>query len=139
MAKDNKILATYVTYKTLYKDKRTDVYDIVSEFVKYVILKEHNTSYSQLEISELLNQNFGFQIPALVLKPATQRIDGIQQKNGKYIVQYSKIQENPRFSEMHQKAMQENEIIIDNLISYIKEKSEKKLEPFDRTEVEVAF
>ena len=38
MAKDNKILATYVTYKTLYKDKRTDVYDIVSEFVKYVIL-----------------------------------------------------------------------------------------------------
>ena len=81
-----------------------------------------------------MNQNFGFQIPALVLKPATQRIDGIQQKNGKYIVQYSKIQENPRFSEMHQ-----NEIIIDNLISYIKEKSEKKLEPFDRTEVEVAF
>ena len=139
MAKDNKILATYVIYNSLYKDKRTDVYDIVSEFVKYVILKEHNTSYSQLEISELLNQNFGFQIPALVLKPATQRIDGIQQKNGKYIVQYSKIQENPRFSEMHQKAMQENEIIIDNLISYIKEKSEKKLEPFDRTEVEVAF
>ena len=139
MAKDNKILATYVTYKTLYKDKRTDVYDIVSEFVKYAILKEHNPSYSQLEIAELLNQNFGFQIPSLVLKPATLRIDGIQQKNGKYIVQYSKIQENSKFSEMHQKAIQENEIIINNLISYIEEKSGKKLESSDKIDVEAAF
>ena len=78
---DSRILSTYVTYKQLYSNKGTDVYDIISEFARYVILEEQQTSYSQLTFSSLIKKYFDFEIPTLVLKPAIKRIKGITLAN----------------------------------------------------------
>ena len=94
MTTDNKLLATYVVYKDLYKDRDIDVYDIISEFVKNVIIQERKLYYTQTEIARLVNNNFGFQIPSLVLKPAIGRVSGLRLTDGKYYVDYSIVKSN---------------------------------------------
>lgn len=123
MTKDNNILATFVTYKKLYNDKHVDVYDIISEFVRYIIVKEHKKTYSQLTFPRLISEYFDFQIPSLVLKPAILRIKGVTLSNQQYNVDYSVVSNNSGFDQLREDAFTSNALILDDLIDYIKSKT----------------
>ena len=137
---DNRILSTYVTYKQLYKNKNTDVYDVISEFARYVIIEEQQTSYSQLVFSSLLKKYFGFDIPTLVLKPAIKRIKGVILENREYKIDYSIIKSNTEFKSLQIEAIQNTNIIINDLVAYIFEKA-NDIPQTDETkdEITVAF
>lgn len=140
MNSDNRILATYVTYKKLYVNRETDVYDIISEFVKYVVLKEHKTSYSQVELLNLVKDNFDFKIPSLVLKPAATRIKGITFNNEKkYCVDYSRVKTSENFEQIQAEAFKNNDIIMNDIICYIETKLSKKLDDEERKKVMNSF
>lgn len=137
---DNQILSTYVTYKQLYKNKETDVYDIISEFARHVIIEEQQTSYSQLVFPSLLKKYFDFDIPTLVLKPAIKRIKGVSLENKEYKIDYSVIESNPEFKLMQNEAMQNTNIILDDLVTYIFKKTDD-IAQTDETieEIKIAF
>lgn len=139
MNNDNRILATYVTYKKLYVNKDTDVYDIISEFVKYVILKERKTSYSQLELLNLIIENFDFRIPSLVLKPAASRIKGVTFSDKKYCVDYSLVKASENFEQIQADAFKNNEVIMNDIICYIETRLSKKLNDDERGKVMNSF
>lgn len=139
MVKDNKILATYVTYNMLYKDKNTDVYDIISEFAKYVIVKEHKTSYTQTEIAELVEEYFDFQIPSLVLKPSMGRISGVTLQNKQYLIDYGKIGSIDNLLKMQESAINDNRTIIIDLLAYIENLEGVVIEEKEKGEIESSF
>lgn len=120
---DSRILSTYVTYKQLYSNKGTDVYDIISEFARYVILEEQQTSYSQLTFSSLIKKYFDFEIPTLVLKPAIKRIKGITLANKEYRINYSIIETHQEFKVLQNEAIENTNLILEDLTQYICKKT----------------
>ena len=72
------ILASYVTYKELsnhgnYKSP----YQILAEFIKYIIYEEKLYAFSIGEIKSRVENEFEFQVPDAVLKSALKKIDFI--------------------------------------------------------------
>lgn len=120
---DTRILSTYVTYKQLYSNKRTDVYDIISEFARYVIIEEQQTSYSQLTFSSLIEKYFDFEIPTLVLKPAIKRIKGVTLENKEYKINYSIIETHQEFKALQNEAIKNTNSILEDLTQYICKKT----------------
>lgn len=138
--KNNRILATFVTYKNLYRDKTTDVYDIISEFARYVIIKEHKTSFSQILFPSLIEKYFDFQIPTLVLKPAVKRIEGVSLENKEYKVNYNLVETHNDFDNLQSVALSKTDRIISDLISYISKKtSTNELTTEFTNEITIAF
>lgn len=138
--KNNRILATFVTYKNLYRDKTTDVYDIISEFARYVIIKEHKTSFSQILFPSLIEKYFDFQIPTLVLKPAVKRIEGVSLENKEYKVNYNLVETHNDFDNLQCVALSKTDRIISDLISYISKKtSTNELTNEFTNEITIAF
>lgn len=115
----NNILATFVTYKKLYNDKNTDVYDIISEFARYIILKEHKPTYQQVLFPMLLEKYFDFKIPILVLKPAIKRIEGVTLENKEYKINYDLLNNHNTFTSIQDDSIQKTEQIISDLINFI--------------------
>ena len=82
------ILASYVTYKELsshgnYKSS----YQILAEFVKYVIYEEKLYAFSISEIKNRVENEFEFHLPDAVLRSALRKIDFVTcDKTGNYCV-----------------------------------------------------
>ncbi len=119
--KEGKLLSAYIIYRELYGEAKRDVYDVVSEFVKYVILKNGKNHYNQMELSKLLKDEFGFSIPDLVLKPSAKRLDGVEFKD-KIYVDYSKLGENTEFSFIQKESVQKSNDILTKLFEYVENK-----------------
>lgn len=136
----NNILATFVTYKKLYNDKNTDVYDIISEFARYIILKEHKPTYQQALFPMLLEKYFDFKIPILVLKPAIKRIEGVTLENKEYKINYDLLNNHNTFTSIQDDSIQKTEQIISDLINFISIKSpDFVVTEESKEEVEYAF
>lgn len=136
----NNILATFVTYKKLYNDKNTDVYDIISEFARYIILKEHKPTYQQALFPMLLEKYFDFKIPILVLKPAIKRIEGVTLENKEYKINYDLLNNHNTFTSIQDDSIQKTEQIISDLINFISIKSpDFVVTEESKEEIEYAF
>lgn len=136
----NNILATFVTYKKLYNDKNTDVYDIISEFARYIILKEHKPTYQQALFPTLLVKYFDFKIPILVLKPAIKRIEGVTLENKEYKINYDLLNNHNTFTSIKDDSIKKTEQIISDLINFISIKApDFVVTEESKEEVEYAF
>lgn len=72
------ILASYATFKELYNEgKYKSPYQILAEFIKYIILTENTYSFSLVKMKQDLKRVFGFELPTAVIKTAVKGIDGI--------------------------------------------------------------
>lgn len=72
------ILASYATFKELYNEgKYHSPYQILAEFIKYIIATEHDYSFSLFDMKNSLKRVFGFELPTAVIKTAIKGIKGI--------------------------------------------------------------
>lgn len=134
----NNILATFVTYKKLYNNKNTDVYDIISEFARYIILKEHKSTYQQALFPMLMEKYFDFKIPILVLKPAIKRIEGVTLENKEYKIDYDLLNNHSTFNSIQDDSIQKTTEIISDLINFISIKK-PDFEITDETKEEIEY
>ena len=65
---NNYLLASIAVFKNL-KDKDSDIYHVISEFIKDIFLQNH-TAMDIVSLKKELNQNYGFNIPEAVIKTA---------------------------------------------------------------------
>jgi hypothetical protein len=63
---DIKLLSSLSLFRELY-NKDTDIYDVISEFIKAAIQIESKWSFNSQEIVILLRKNFGFDLPEAVI------------------------------------------------------------------------
>ena len=135
------ILASYVTYKELsshgnYKSP----YQILAEFIKYIIYEKKLYAFSIGEIKSRVENEFEFCLPDAVLKSALKKIDFVTyDATGNYCVDVKKISVDGALKRYRTLAETTESSVLDQLISFIEETKNYKLNSKETKELMSAF
>jgi hypothetical protein len=134
----NKLLASYALFKGLY-DTGKDIYGVIAEYLKKTISEKGLYNFTLDEITRLLNKEFEFNIPNAVVKSSLNRIKNITKKGANYEVN------NPNdfivtdFNEFEKDYQKRNDSIIENLINYVEDVKQKKINEDEKTSLTHSF
>lgn len=116
-------LASFAILKSLSDEKKYQgPYQILKEFVTYIIYSESLRAFSAVEMKNLLTEYFDFNIPEAVVKTTLKHIDGITLANGEYSVNLPEIKTNSDFETKKKEADAYASKIIQLLSEYISER-----------------
>ena len=74
----NAVLTSYATFKELYRSRKyKNPYQILSEFIRFIILSKSLRVFSITEIQRNLYEEFGFNTPLAVIAKAIMSINGL--------------------------------------------------------------
>ncbi len=136
------VMASYVTYKELFRGKKyKSPYQILAEFIKYIIIQEKIYQFSCLEIKKMIVDTFGFKLPNAVLKSALKKVECVE-KNGRRdadSVDYKKINIDSSFEMYKKNAEQENVRLMTKLVEFTEERFCEKLDESKKQELLVDF
>lgn len=143
MAKNHttSILASYVTYKELsnhgnYKSP----YQILAEFIKYIIYEEKLYAFSIGEIKSRVENEFEFHLPDAVLKSALKKIDFVtRDTTGNYCVNGEKINVDGTLKKYRNLAEDTEISVSEQLVSFVEETKDYKLDNKEKKELMRAF
>ncbi len=119
------LLLSLAVFKKLY-DEKMDIYQIISSFIKCQ-LKDQKTDFGLVDMTNKVNNEYGFDIPQAVIKTSLKRIiqDGfleLSDKNYKVIKQISNKLEIKKDSNL---ARQQKQNVIDKIEKHLKDKGVK--------------
>lgn len=81
------MLATYATLKSLSDEKKYQgPYQILREFIRYIITSDSLYSFSAIEMKNRLSMHFNFSIPEAVVKSSLKNMAGVSLACGTYSV-----------------------------------------------------
>lgn len=137
---DSKCLASYVVFRELYDGKRSDVYHIVSEFAKDVIITKNLFQFGSSEITSIINSEFGFKLPENVVRTSLGRLKClINNGKGAFTVDRKLLKANEdQVADIRKSAVSSADNIIDRLIEHV-EMQEGVLTPNARKQLSSAF
>lgn len=133
-----KSLASYAVFRELYNNGVNDIFDVIAEFIKEVILSNGKHYFSSSDIRELLEKNYGFDLPENVIKTSIKRIRYVTRQNKAYIVENLKDLKSSVESSQTEIINQNNKI-IDDLLKFIESKLSKKLSEDEQVDVVQSF
>lgn len=117
----NAVLTSYATFKELYRsNKYKDPYQILSEFIRYIIVTRSLRQFALTEIQSGLIDEFGFHAPLAVISSSTARISGMTFQNGVYRPDLKKLKLNREFQEYQIKNEEQNKQLLEDLLRYAK-------------------
>ena len=128
-------LAAVAVFRELY-DNNKDIYDVLSLYLKEVILNEHLVTFTCPDITEKINRNNSFKISESVVKTALKRLS-IPRERGVYKVPEKLLEE--KASDAYQSQLQQNRVLLDNLIHYVEDEMGSKLSKSEMEELEENF
>ncbi|MBO5248027.1 MAG: hypothetical protein J6B54_01865 [Clostridia bacterium] len=130
MSKNNpsSTLASFATLKSLCDEKKyQSPYQILREFIRYIVITEHLYSFSTAEMNSLLQKHFGFTIPEAVIRSSLKHTEGISLEDKIYSVTMNAIEEDSVFEEKRNEATAYESCIIHQLSEFIFEKTGKRM------------
>lgn len=130
---ESKLLASLAVFRELY-DSKKDVYSVISEFIREVVVSNAKHQFNLTEITQLLNSSFEFNLPEAVVKDALRKIDSIEKTNGFYNVNIAEYK-NTDFAEKQNEIQKSNSFLIDNLLAYIETEKNEKLNKHEKGKV----
>lgn len=135
------ILASFATLKELNDSKKyTNSYQILSEFISYIICAQNIVSFSAAEMKQRINDVFGFNIPEAVVKTTSSHLSFITKENGIFMVDKKLIKTSKSLSEILYLADSKSTKIISELTNFIVQKCpEKEVKTEDITKDLIAF
>ena len=114
------ILASFATLKSLSDEKKfKNSYQLLREFIIYVIIKDSIYSFSAVEMKNKLKEHFCFFIPEAVIKTSLKNMSGLSLEKGIYYVSMGKINSESLFEVKKKEADEYNSCIIKYLSDYI--------------------
>lgn len=117
MVYSKSIMASYATFKELYNSKEyRSPYQILSEFVKYVIVAKSLYEFTSTEIQTHLNEEFGFNPPIAVIRTALKSIPQVGRDH--HVYKAIGLQGNANFQFYRQQSEEKSQSITDSLITY---------------------
>jgi hypothetical protein len=118
-SKSTSLLASFATLKSLSDAKQyQSPYQILTEFIRFIILSDSLYAFSASEMKNRLNDHFGFSIPEAVIKTAVKGMHGITLQNNIFTVIPSEIGTDSLFKEKKKEADEYNSNIVGLLIEY---------------------
>lgn len=115
--------AAVAVFRELYDNKK-DIYDVLSLYVKEVIISENMLTFTCPEITEKINRNNSFKINESVIKTALKRLS-IPREQGTYKVPSEFVMK--KSSNAYQSQLRQNRALVDNLVQYVENEIERKL------------
>ena len=114
------IMASFATLKSLSDAKKyQSPYQILREFINYIIVSDSLYSFSAVEMKNYLNSYFSFSIPEAVVKTALKNMLGATLKDGIYTISKSDLYSDELFEETKREADAYEIRIIQQLSEYI--------------------
>lgn len=118
------LLASFATIKSLSDERKYhSPYQILGEFIRFIITSEHIYAFSAAEMKNHLRLQFGFEIPEAVVKTAARKMAGVSLDNSLFSVAISEIGMDSLFEEKKREADDTNSYIITALAEYIKKRT----------------
>jgi len=122
--KASSLLASFATLKSLSDAKKyQSPYQILAEFVKYIIVTESLYTFSAVMMKTYLHDYFDFEIPEAVIKTTAKKMAGITAEDGIYTVAPSTVKVDLLFEEKQKEADKYSSEIIEALAKYIQERT----------------
>jgi hypothetical protein len=115
---ESRLLASLAVFRQLY-DSKKNVFGIIGEFLKEIIVSTPLHSFSLSEITSLLNKNFDFSIPEAVVKSSLSKLDFLEKENGIYSVPDKNLLASTNIRAQKEEIQIGNDHIIDNLQLFI--------------------
>lgn len=134
---ESKLLASLVVFRELY-DKQKDVYGVIAEFLKEIIVVNGKRKFNTTEITNQLNNSFDFSIPEAVVNTAIKRLN-LPKEDGVYIVQTMPVLENRIVEKLQEQNLNSNVEIISNLFSFVEAKKGVILSEDEKTKIVRSF
>jgi hypothetical protein len=136
----SKCLASLAVFRELYNNGR-DIYDVICEFLKEIISKNGKHQFSLTEITQLLNNTYDFKIPEAVIGTSLNRFGkSLKKGHGIYTVIDRKVFEvTGSLTGTHCEIQNNNETVINDLISFIEEETNSKLTDDEKEKVVHSF
>lgn len=121
MRQDIRLLASMAVFRNMYNEDKYDIYGIISELVKDVILTSGVRDFDVFSITNLLNEKYVFDLPEAVVKTAINRLENIDKINGRYVINNAsgKMTINENLQKEFELNKSYNIKILDSLIAYI--------------------
>lgn len=114
------IMASFATLKSLSDVKKyQSPYQILREFINYIILSDSLYSFSAVEMKNRLNSHFCFSIPEAVVRTALKNMPGTTLANGIYNISKTKVCKDELFEETKKESDEYETRIIQLLSEYI--------------------
>lgn len=134
-----KCMASLAVFRELYNAQK-DIYVVISEFIKQIIITQGLKSFELTEISYKLKEVYGFEMPIAVVQTALKKIPFLDKAKTRYTVN-SKLNEtqNNDFIKKQRDVENKNSEIISNLISFIQEKEKRELDEEEKNIVTKSF
>ena len=127
---NNYLLASIAVFKNL-KDKDSDIYHVIGEFIKDIFLQNH-TAMDIVSLKKELNQNYGFNIPEAVIKTALNRLKP-KKRDGKFLLELE--QDKPNLQTQISNYSCIHYELINDIKLFIKSNNENKTINIDDNEI----
>ncbi|MBA2883217.1 uncharacterized protein YozE (UPF0346 family) [Desulfosalsimonas propionicica] len=114
-------LASLAVFRELY-NSQTDIYAIISRFLNEIISTNGKYNFTLTEITNLLNDSFGFTIPEAVVSTSLGRLDHITKERDIFSVDKEFERTSNDVSSLKDMSLQKSSDIVDGLINYIEKK-----------------
>jgi hypothetical protein len=111
-----------------------DIYDILAEFLKYIIFFKKFQNFTALEVNNSLKELFHFSVPEIVIKAALKKIEEIEEKDNQYSL-FSEIKYSEEFINKKNEIEKETQDIFNRIVSFIENKQARKLSVPDKNKV----
>lgn len=114
------IMASFATLKSLSDVKKyQSPYQILREFINYIIVSDSLYSFSAVEMKNCLNSHFSFSIPEAVVKTALKNMPGANLTGGIYTISKADLRSDELFEKMKRESGEYETRIIQQLSEYI--------------------
>lgn len=114
------IMASFATLKSLADAKKyQSPYQLIREFINYIVLTDSLYSFSAVEMKNRLNSHFCFSIPEAVVKTALKNMSGVSLYDGIYNIPKTEVATDKLFEEAKKESDEYESHIIKLLSEYI--------------------
>lgn len=113
------ILASYATFKELYNSQKyRSPYQILSEFIRYIIASQHLFTFTSTDIQGYLNDEFGFNLPLAVIRTSLHNLEGLVCDHRVYKVNQKEFLASTDFQTTQKKSEEQKTRIVKAIASF---------------------
>lgn len=135
----SRYLSSLAVFRELY-DIQKDIYGVISEFLKEIIVSKGKHQFNLTEITNLLNATFDFDIPEAVVCTALGRLDFIERKQGLYNANKSLSKQKPLdVNAFQENNIDRNNLLIEELFSFISQQKNIELTDHEKKRIIHSF
>lgn len=135
---ESKLLASLALFRELY-DSKKDIYEVIAEFIKEVVVSKAKYQFNITELTIELNTTYEFSLPEAVVNASINKLDFIKKSDGLFVVDNIQEIKKSILQIDHSEIEQSNSNLIEGLFNFIAEEKKEKLSEIEKEKIIDSF